>query len=290
MLCKGLIPGSERAYIATGAPLESCFADFFRMLWLERVPVVLMLTRCKEGSRSKADPYWPEVGESATHGLLTVTCMSESERWPGITHRELRLVGPEGCDPGVAPAGEGSGSGDRTSAASVRQTERVVILLQNTSWPDFGVPSDLVVISNVLHELNVARLAAEGLPPGPAVVHCSAGIGRTGTLIALDIIMQQARYLEHALLAGGADGKAARRRVRIDVPSVVQRLREQRAGMVMTRDQYALIYAFLDYCFSGRAAAEFWAQPQCADQQGRKKGHGDGCASMAGGASAPGVH
>ena len=105
---------------------------------------------------------------------------------------------------------------------------------QYNGWPDFGVPQDTEAIRQLCHALDDCRRSGCNL-----VVHCSAGIGRTGTFCAIDILLQRIHWLKlqvHGSLQQGAIERA------MDIAELVRALRKQRRGMVQTGDQYSFIF------------------------------------------------
>ncbi|CAJ0587081.1 unnamed protein product, partial [Mesorhabditis spiculigera] len=201
------IDGYEKpkAYIATQGPLPETFDAFWRMVWEEGSAMIVMLTNLEERSRVKCDQYWPNRG-SMTYGIIQVTILDTSV----FAHYTLRTFR-------VQAVGE----------PLIREVKQ----LQYTAWPDHGVPdhpTPFLVFLKRVRTLN---------PPdaGPIVSHCSAGIGRTGAFIAIDIMLERLRY-ENT----------------VDVYGCVTVLRGQRSYMVQTEDQYMFIHdAVLDAVNSG---------------------------------------
>lgn len=110
-------------------------------------------------------------------------------------------------------------------------------------WPDHGTPEDPGSVLNFLHDVNIKQESLEGA--GPIVVHCSAGIGRTGTFIVIDMIIDQIQTL-------GLDCE-------IDIQRTIQMVRSQRSGMVQTEAQYKFVYLAVQHhidTLSQRLAAE----------------------------------
>lgn len=158
------VPGerSPREFIVTQGPLHSTRDDFWRMVWESGSRAVVMLTRCVEKGREKCDRYWPYDTRPAYYGDIAVTPLNES-RYPDWTVTELM----------VARGAE----------------QRVVLHFHFTTWPDFGVPEPPTTLARFV------RAFRDRCPPGvhPIVVHCSAGVGRSGTFITLDTALQQVR-------------------------------------------------------------------------------------------------
>ncbi|XP_061911796.1 receptor-type tyrosine-protein phosphatase H isoform X2 [Entelurus aequoreus] len=160
------IPGysSCREYIATQGPLPSTVSDFWRMIWEQRVSAIVMLTNCVEGTRTKCEHYWPAQSKSCFYGDLTITITSEQQK-PNWTIREFHVK-------------------HRNIPA-----ERMIKHFHFTAWPDHGVPQGTDVLIQ-FRGLIGEHIEAQG-NKAPIVVHCSAGVGRTGTIIALDVLLQQ---------------------------------------------------------------------------------------------------
>ncbi|KAJ8245341.1 hypothetical protein GJAV_G00269740 [Gymnothorax javanicus] len=192
------IPGykSPREYIATQGPLPDTRNDFWRMVLQEKCHVVVMLTQCNERRRVKCDHYWPFTDEPVAYGEIVVEMLSEKEA-PEWTMRNFRL--------------------------SYADETQDVLHMNYTSWPDHGVPT-VNAIESILQFVQIARQHANRTK-GPIVVHCSAGVGRTGTFIALDRLMQHIREHEFA-----------------DILGLVSQMRSHRLCMVQTEEQYVFIH------------------------------------------------
>ncbi|XP_014664861.1 PREDICTED: receptor-type tyrosine-protein phosphatase alpha-like [Priapulus caudatus] len=180
-----------KAFIATQAPKEKTVMDFWQMVWQERAVAIIMLTNLTENGKAKCSQYWPE--DTVQIGELEVSLMAREEL-PDTTVRTFTIV--KRCQ--------------RQSAS------HLVMHYHYHEWPDHGVPDDsgplVDVIAHIREDVRVKRMV------GPWVVHCSAGIGRTGTFIALDSMLEQARS-EYA----------------INIFTFVQRMRKQRISMVQTQ-------------------------------------------------------
>ncbi|CAD8205399.1 unnamed protein product [Paramecium octaurelia] len=213
-----LINGKERMIVATQGPLLSTFGHFWKMIVQENMSMIVMLCNLKENQRAQCEQYWPKsVGETMICGNVQVNLQSQDDLGNNITKRILKL-NQEG-------------------------EERNVIQIQWCGWPDQGVPSpsDFDVIKELLNIINEKLLADQKV-----VFHCSAGVGRTGTLIALSNLMILLRaYKQHI----GDDHSKLEENpelYRISIFGMVRRLREQRWGMVHTSEQYSYIYKFID--------------------------------------------
>ncbi|KAL7867449.1 hypothetical protein SRHO_G00088330 [Serrasalmus rhombeus] len=192
------IPGykSPREYIATQGPLPETRNDFWKMVLQQNSHVIVMLTQCNERRRVKCDHYWPFTDEPVSYGEITVEMLSESES-PEWTIRNFRL-----------------GYADETQD---------VLHFNYTSWPDHGVPT-VNAIESILQFVQIVRQQVNRTK-GPVIVHCSAGVGRTGTFIALDRLMQHIREHEYA-----------------DILGMVSEMRSHRLSMVQTEEQYVFIH------------------------------------------------
>lgn len=191
--------GSSRQYIAAQGPLPSTVNDFWRMVWEQRVKGVVMVTNCVEGGRTKCEQYWPLDYTPCLYGDLLITVRSEHKN-PDWTLRELAVKN------------------------KITSEERVVRHFHFTAWPDHGVPegtASLIQFRGLIRE----HVETQGAGGGPTVVHCSAGVGRTGTLIALDVTLQQ---LEREKAVG--------------IAAFVHKMRLSRPLMVQTEGQYIYLH------------------------------------------------
>ncbi|XP_028922195.1 tyrosine-protein phosphatase non-receptor type 9 [Ornithorhynchus anatinus] len=206
----------RNAYIGTQGPLENTFRDFWLMVWEQNVLVIVMTTRLEEGGRRKCGQYWPlEKDSRVRYGGLILTNLGVES----LSHYKktvLEIHNPE----------------DRE--------RRRVTHFQFLSWPDYGVPSSAAslidFLGSVKHQQRVAVSAlgprSRGHPGGPPiVVHCSAGIGRTGTFCSLDICLSQLEDVGT-----------------LNVYQTVVRMRTQRAFSIQTPEQYYFCYtAIIEY-------------------------------------------
>lgn len=193
-----------KTYIATQGCLANTIQDFWNMIWQENTRVIVMTTKEIERGKKKCEKYWPDPQQSKEWGSAKVTCLSETST-ADYTLREFLL----------------SWRG---------QDERKIFQYHFQVWPDHGVPSDPGCVLNFLQDVNARQeqLQLEGLVPGPICVHCSAGIGRTGTFIVIDMILDQ-------IDREGLDCE-------IDIQRTIQMVRSQRSGMVQTEAQYKFVY------------------------------------------------
>ncbi|XP_072785819.1 receptor-type tyrosine-protein phosphatase eta isoform X1 [Taeniopygia guttata] len=195
------MPGynSKKAFIAAQGPLPNTIEDFWQMIWEKSIYSIVMLTKCVEQARTKCEQYWPDK-QPKSYGDIIVTMVSEVVL-PEWTIRDFTVE-----------------KSNTPESHTVRQ-------FHFTSWPDHGVPetTDLLInFRHLVHEYN-----SQNPVDSPTLVHCSAGVGRTGTFIAIDRLIQQME-MENT----------------VDVYGVVYDLRMHRPLMVQTEDQYV----FLNQC------------------------------------------
>lgn len=153
-------------YIATQAPLPATFEDFWRAVWSNNVQLVVCLTNLTEHGVRKSDNYW-QLHTYAKLGIQVTD--AEPEPVPGSTEKPVMLL--------------------RRLTVSKRGKLRVVWHVEYHDWPDFGVPPSARGILDLLGLKEKLVLQLES-PEAPVLVHCSAGCGRTGTFIAVDMVLQ----------------------------------------------------------------------------------------------------
>ncbi|XP_038146266.1 receptor-type tyrosine-protein phosphatase S-like isoform X9 [Cyprinodon tularosa] len=193
----------QNAYIATQGPLPETFGDFWRMVWEQHTANIVMMTKLEEKSRMpsyffskvKCDQYWPTRG-TETYGLIQVTLLDTVE----LATYSMRTF-----------ALYKSGSNEK----------REVRHFQFTAWPDHGVPEHPTPFLAFLRRVKACN------PPdaGPMIVHCSAGVGRTGCFIVIDGMTERIKHEKT-----------------IDIYGHVTLMRSQRNYMVQTEDQYIFIH------------------------------------------------
>ncbi|XP_071483947.1 uncharacterized protein [Diadema antillarum] len=184
-----------QVYIATQGPNKASLLDFWRMVWKENVHNIIMVTNLVEDGKGKCIQYWPEEGQTQAYGGISVTCHREE-----MSHQYvIRVL--------IATNGEES---------------RTVKQFHYRSWPDKGVPRFAAPILRMIADVNGNQ---DNSGNQPLLVHCSAGAGRTGVVIAVDSIIHEAR----------------KSRV-VDIFSFVKSMRDSRPQMVQTPEQYAFVH------------------------------------------------
>ncbi|XP_027505122.1 receptor-type tyrosine-protein phosphatase F isoform X13 [Corapipo altera] len=188
----------QNAYIATQGPLPETLSDFWRMVWEQRTATIVMMTRLEEKSRVKCDQYWPSRG-TETYGMIQVTLLDTVEL-ATYTVRTFALY--------------------KNGSSEKRELRQ----FQFMAWPDHGVPEYPTPILAFLRRVKACN------PPdaGPMVVHCSAGVGRTGCFIVIDAMLERMKH-ENT----------------VDIYGHVTCMRSQRNYMVQTEDQYIFIHEAL---------------------------------------------
>jgi len=199
----GLIPGSEKAYIATQGPLQSTFADFWRMVWELNSVVIVMLTKEVENGRTKCDRYWPEYDFPLTWDPYKVSLTDVVED-PDLTHRKLTL--------------------ENLETKEVRQ----ITQFQYTAWPDHGLPVSTAAFVELADLVDSANTTNSSI-----VVHCSAGIGRSGTFCTVHATKE--KFLLDIQ-------KEPNKIPDLNIVETVLYMREQRPGMVQTKEQFQFCY------------------------------------------------
>ncbi|KAL5021680.1 hypothetical protein ScPMuIL_000835 [Solemya velum] len=207
---------SEKEYIAATGPKPNTIHDTWTMIVQQKCGKIVMLTNLMEGEKKKCERYWPLAGEPMKLEDITLTLTSEEER-SFYTIRSISVRFTEA---------------EKTKTIVVQQ-------LHFTSWPDHDVadPRHLAVFHRRVTSSHTSL-------PGPLLVHCSAGIGRTGTFIGLDALVTYGRLHK-----------------RIDIPWYVAKMRKDRMNMVQTAAQLQLlhdaVYEALMYPGSSIPRADF---------------------------------
>ncbi|XP_078574737.1 receptor-type tyrosine-protein phosphatase S-like isoform X4 [Branchiostoma floridae x Branchiostoma japonicum] len=198
----------SKKFIAAQGPKEETLSDFWRMVWEQNTATIVMVTNVKEKNKVKCSQYWPDTG-SQKYGDITV----QSEETSTLVDYVIRTL--------TLWKGEES---------------RTLLHFHFTTWPDFGVPKSPLGMMKFVRRVKAANPADSG----PIVVHCSAGVGRTGTFIVIDAMF---------------DMIAAEQRV--DVFGFVGQIRQSRCMMVQTEGQYVFIYqALLEHFLYGDTEIE----------------------------------
>uniref|UniRef100_A0A803WGM5 Tyrosine-protein phosphatase non-receptor type 13 n=1 Tax=Ficedula albicollis TaxID=59894 RepID=A0A803WGM5_FICAL len=195
------VGNEEFVYIACQGPLPTTVADFWQMVWEQNCTVIAMMTQEVEGEKIKCQRYWPDVLNKTTmiNDRLRLALV-RLQQLKGFIIRVLEL--------------------QEIQTGEVRHISHLNFI----AWPDHDTPSQpddlLTFISYMRHVHN----------SGPIITHCSAGIGRSGTLICIDVVL--------GLIS---------RDLEFDISDLVRTMRLQRHGMVQTEDQYIFCYQVVLY-------------------------------------------
>eukprot|EP00123_Amoebidium_parasiticum_P013855 comp22188_c0_seq1/m.32603 comp22188_c0_seq1/g.32603 ORF comp22188_c0_seq1/g.32603 comp22188_c0_seq1/m.32603 type:complete len:340 (-) comp22188_c0_seq1:641-1660(-) len=193
----------DHQYIATQGPLKETREDFWAMVWAERIKSIVMLAKQVELGKEKCAKYWPGKAQpTEEYGPYVVTLKGKEEKNGFVVRTfELKNKNQEG------------------QTHTVKQ-------FHYKAWPDFGIPAqneELLDLIRAVRDWN-----DDGASP---VVHCSAGVGRTGTYCAIDV---------------GLTAKQRNKDVNSEIPKLVREMRASRPGMVQSEDQYLLCFRALN--------------------------------------------
>ncbi|CAL8098326.1 unnamed protein product [Calicophoron daubneyi] len=239
----------KNAFICTQGPLAETAGDFWQMIWDYHIPVIVMITKIYEAERFKCYPYWPKTLQQKLYfksGVAGTMRSPPADTKPMIGSNQSSR---SPLDPDFEIENSCSKEGDHFTCSTLRLThlpsgeQRTVEHFAYFSWPDHGVPqttSGLRKLLSSVHSVYVDSIGRLGyssymdqeVPPPPVVVHCSAGIGRTGTYVTTDICTKWLSDSENA-------------DKRINVPLTVTRVRSQRFGCVQVAAQYVFCYRVL---------------------------------------------
>jgi len=201
-------------------------ADFWGMIWDQDVRVLVMLTNLCEGGRIKAHSYWPDLHRAKQYGEIYVNFESEQE-YGSIVKRSFTI------------SKYNDFSGLRVNGSLKHSDEqRNIIQYHYMGWPDHGAPVESETILNLMddmdHEINKREYLKK-----PYLVHCSAGIGRTGTFVLIHSYIQYFKKLELSQLPD-----------KFSLKPVLTRMRNQRDGFVQRLSQYMFCYTTLERYFT----------------------------------------
>ena len=207
---------NDLSFIACQGPKSNTVEDFWRMVKQQNIGVIVMLCRVTEGGRSKCEEYWPAQGEAVSYSKsgIHVACDRDESETENLHYRDITLTFT-----------------DSEESIKVKQ-------IQYSGWPDHGVPQESALedFDKLMEFCTTESERQHGDQSGEKMLfHCSAGIGRTGTLLTL-------MHVTQGLKAAQAEAKEISM---VPVFSTLRRLREYRFHLVQTDVQYIFIYQYL---------------------------------------------
>ncbi|KAM8969377.1 tyrosine-protein phosphatase non-receptor type 13 isoform X3 [Sarcophilus harrisii] len=190
------VGNKEFFYIACQGPLPTTVADFWQMIWEQNATVIAMMTQEVEGEKIKCQRYWPDIlGKTIMVNNRLRLALVRVQQLKGFIVRAMELQ-------------------------DIQTGEiRYVSHLNFTAWPDHDTPSqpdELLMFISYMRHVHKS---------GPIIIHCSAGIGRSGTLICIDVVLG-----------------LINQDLEFDISDLVRTMRLQRHGMIQTEDQYIFCY------------------------------------------------
>ncbi|CAI2364949.1 unnamed protein product [Moneuplotes crassus] len=212
-------------FIATQGPLETTFLNFYRMVWQEKVSLIFMLCPLMEDEKKKCSEYWPHEGTEKTLNIddqFLITFEEVVESSEEIINKCCKIR--------------------KLKIKNIAKNEERIFTHYNMlSWPDFGTPeeNEYTIIEDIVAKIQ--EIEDNEKSKEKIIVHCSAGIGRTGTLIAIyNCVCTIEHYIKTDNIKNG----------KLSIFAVVRRLREQRFHMVHNELQYHFIYQFIHHYFN----------------------------------------
>lgn len=205
--------GGKKTFICAQGPLDRTVTDFWRMIWEHRVSVIVMLTGIEENGKVKCAQYWSDEGIKEIEKQYTVRVVT-AKRYSDYVVRRFFV---EHTEEGITE-------------------EREVLQFHFTMWKDFLAPEQPSWLLRFIKRVNEHYVSDRG----PLFVHCSAGVGRTGTFVAIDSLLEELEKTEE-----------------VDIFSCVAALRKQRNFLVQSLKQYIFIYrALLEHAQFGDTEIE----------------------------------
>jgi protein tyrosine phosphatase len=196
--------GCKRRYIATQAPLPSTFNTFWQVIWQQNVRTICMVTREFESGRVQSHNYWKEAEYGGLHLKVVEEVTMDAKGKEVDNTSSIDQVGGGNFFPNTQNVEGGSPVAStirRKLALSQNGETRYIVQLQFVAWPDFSIPDDAEGILDYIRMANKEQHNAEielkkaesSSEVGPLLVHCSAGVGRTGTYVVIDSVMDVLR-------------------------------------------------------------------------------------------------
>jgi len=214
--------------------LPHTFADFWSMIWDPDVRMIVMLTNLCEGGKVKAHAYWPEQTRSKQYGDIFVLLESEEE-FGSIVKRKFT----------VSKSRDISSLKVNGNFKRLNEDEKKVIQYHYIGWPDHGAPVESETILNLVDDVDYEECRND-IQKNPCLVHCSAGIGRTGTFVLIHSFIQNFKKQ-------GLNEKPEN----LSLKPILSRMRNQRDGFVQRLSQYVFCYTTLERFFTRECRVNF---------------------------------
>jgi protein tyrosine phosphatase len=212
----GFLPNTKK-YIVASAPIPDHFMDWWRMIYHNDVCVIVMLTKLIEGDIKKADKYWPEPGEDINFKI-------ENDNILSVKCHDMNQLDQDTVV--------------NIFSVSLNETNiKKIGLIWNTLVPDQKAPSksDYGKYRHLMHTYNELYRGLNNSSDRPVLVHCSAGVGRTGFFVAIDMLLDYIAI------------QSNKSNVSISIYDLVKCFRTRRPSMISNKEQYAFIYSFICY-------------------------------------------
>ena len=211
----GPFKSDEKCFIATQGPLQSTIGKFYKMCFNKDIKLIIMLCSFEEEGRKKCERYLPtelQKEKNYENGLKVVMTKEEWLIRDCLIKREITIT--------------------------LNEVQKNITHIQMVNWPDYSMPNELTGYDTINYLIKIIAECRETYPEIPVLLHCSAGTGRTGTLIAIFNLVKCLFFFNSVNYD---------REVRpfFSVFNMVRRLREQRPGMVSSLEQYKYIYQFV---------------------------------------------
>ncbi|CAG2232084.1 PTPRT [Mytilus edulis] len=207
----------EKTYIAAQGPKKVTLRDFWHMIWQDNVGKIVMVTQLIENRKAKCERYWPKtVTEPLVVNNFIVTMKEEIEQTVYV-YRSLTVLN-KNINCAMCRSYD-----INTSCLILDCTRKKIHHFHFTQWPDHGVP-DSIKLVKFYRKVRSQKCNQHG----PMLVHCSAGIGRTGTFIAIDALYENGKKVGH-----------------VNIMEYIEMARKDRINMVQTHEQYETVFEAL---------------------------------------------
>ncbi|XP_074089197.1 tyrosine-protein phosphatase non-receptor type 20-like isoform X5 [Macrotis lagotis] len=222
--------GEEYVYIATQGPLPGTTEDFWQMVWENKSNVIAMMTKEIENGLIKCHRYWPMSRNKPLELQDYVIVLEDYQILETFTIRKFKMVKKDTGKRCISSLGSDRDSGrkkkDKKCKAELKRPGSVhfVHQIQFINWPDHGIPTSFDAFVRYIRYMKKIH------ETGPIIAHCSAGIGRTGVLLCVDVVL-----------------RALEKDFEFNIKNIVTQMREQRFGMIQTKEQYHFCYEVVVY-------------------------------------------